>query len=89
MVNLQQDRDVPNHPLLQKHIGRAEAANNWEETERKISQLDGLICVDTAIAHLAGKIRLPTVLVLNTPCDWRWGTLGSRTPGPKHSFITA
>ena len=80
IVNLQQDRDVPNHPLLQKHIGKAETTNSWQETEQKISQLDGLICVDTAIAHLAGQTRLPTVVVLNTPCDWRWGTSGDRTP---------
>ena len=80
IVNLQQDRDVPNHPLLQKHIG-AETTNSWQETKQKISQLDGLICVDTAIAHLAGQTRLPTVVVLNTPCDWRWGTSGDRTHG--------
>lgn len=73
LVNLQQDRPVPQHPLLQQHLPEAAPSTSWLDTHQQLSQLDGLLCVDTAIAHLAGLVGLPTVLVLNTPCDWRWG----------------
>ena len=79
LVNLQQDRPVPNHSLLQQHLPEATPTNSWKDTHQKIAQLDGMVCVDTAVAHLAGLIGLPTVLVLNTPCDWRWGMAGSRS----------
>ena len=79
LVNLQQDRPVPNHPLLQQHLSQAAPCENWMKTYQQIAKLDGLICVDTAIAHLAGLVELPTVLVLNRPCDWRWGLDGNRS----------
>ena len=76
LVNLQQDRPVPGNPLLKKHLPDASQNTNWLDTYQQLRELDGLLCVDTAIAHLAGLVGLPTVLVLNTPCDWRWGITG-------------
>ena len=76
-MNLQQDRSVPNHPLLQQYLPAATPSNSWGETHKTISQLDGLLCVDTAIALLGGLVGVPTLLVLNTPCDWRWGIAGT------------
>ena len=81
LVNLQQDRPVPNHPLLKKHLPEASSGGSWLDTRQQLTQLDGLLCVDTAIAHLAGLAGLPTLLILNTPCDWRWGMHGSTNLG--------
>jgi len=53
---------------------------DWEATARELEQLDGVISVDTAVAHLAGSLGIPTLLLLPEPCDWRWGLEGERTP---------
>jgi FkbM family methyltransferase len=37
-----------------------------------ITQLDLLICVDTAVAHLAGALGKPVWLMVQKDADWRW-----------------
>ena len=73
LINLQQDQPVPNEPLLLEHLPKAAPSTSWMDTYQQLAQIDGLVCVDTAIAHLAGLVGIPTILVLNTPYDWRWG----------------
>jgi hypothetical protein len=53
---------------------------DWEATAALVEQLDGVISVDTAVAHLAGSLGVPTLLLLESPCDWRWGATGTTTP---------
>lgn len=45
-----------------------------------IEQMDLIITVDTAIAHLAGAMDKPVWVLLPKPCDWRWLLSGDRTP---------
>ncbi len=47
-------------------------ANGWIATACDIERLDLVITVDTAVAHLAGSIGVPTWLLLPAFCDWRW-----------------
>ena len=54
--------------------------DDWEATACAVEMLDGVISVDTAVAHLAGSLGVPTLLLLPEPCDWRWGLEGERTP---------
>ena len=41
--------------------------------------IDLLVSVDTSLAHLAGALGVPTVLMLSAPADWRWGQAGDQT----------
>ena len=42
------------------------------DTAALIEQLDLIITVDTAIAHLAGAMAKPVWILLKSPIDWRW-----------------
>ena len=46
---------------------------NFSDTAAACSNMDLIITVDTAVAHLAGAIGCPTILLLHYQSDWRWG----------------
>ena len=52
---------------------------DWETTAQVVTRLSLVVTVDTAMAHLCGAMGVPCVVVLNAPCDWRWGPSGSRS----------
>lgn len=52
---------------------------NFQETANLIDQLDLVITVDTAVAHLAGAMNKPVWLLLRKRPDWRWGRHGDTT----------
>ena len=52
---------------------------DWLQTAQALESLDLLVSVDTSVAHLAGALGIPTVLILSAPADWRWGQSGCRT----------
>lgn len=45
---------------------------NWRDTARAIAAMDVIVSVDTAVAHLAGALGKPVMLLLPFACCWRW-----------------
>jgi tetratricopeptide (TPR) repeat protein len=50
-----------------------QAAGAFMDTAGILHNLDLLIAVDTAVAHLAGGLGLPVWLAVHHTPDWRWG----------------
>jgi len=77
-INLQR----PDHPQAAAGLGPSALppTGDWFDTAQLLDGLDGLISVDTAMAHLGGAMGVPTLVLLNQPCDWRWGQVA------EHSF---
>ena len=58
-----------------------ERLQDFADTAAVICQLDLVISVDTAVAHLAGAMGIPCWLLLpDYCCDWRWGAGSADTP---------
>jgi ADP-heptose:LPS heptosyltransferase len=47
---------------------------DFEDTAALIANLDLVITVDTAVAHLAGGLGRPVWILLPYAADWRWMT---------------
>lgn len=53
----------------------------------RASTLGKVITCDTAVAHMAGSLGVPTIMLLPVGADWRWGTSGSKTPWYRNMTI--
>ena len=80
LVPLQVGPDAQEAEAFAGLLEPAPPMDDWEATACAVEMLDGVISVDTAVAHLAGSLGVPTLLLLPEPCDWRWGLEGERTP---------
>lgn len=53
-------------------VDLAQHIHDWTQTANAIRQMDLVISVDTAIAHLAGALGIPCWILLPSSPDWRW-----------------
>ncbi len=49
-----------------------EDQHDFLETSQWLKICDQVITIDTALAHLAGALNLPTIILLPYASDWRW-----------------
>ena len=84
-----------NYVLLQKEISNeelivirahgnitapAEMLHSFSDTAALCALMDLVISVDTSVAHLAGALGRPTIVLIPHRADWRWGQNGNKTP---------
>ena len=70
------------HPNI---ILAGEEFESFEETAGLLCNLDVVISVDTAVAHLSGALGIPTWILLPEPADWRW--MRERTDSPWYPHV--
>ncbi|MGF7179070.1 ADP-heptose:LPS heptosyltransferase [Tunturiibacter psychrotolerans] len=68
-----------------KIIDLSPFVSDMADTAAQLQQLDLVITVDSAVAHLAGALGIQTWILLPFTADWRW--LENRTDSPWYSSV--
>ena len=86
--SLQRDPREGDAAALARHGARNAAAGfaDFADTAAAILQLDLVITVDSAVAHLAGALGKPVWILLPAAADWRW--LRGRRDSPWYPSAT-
>jgi tetratricopeptide (TPR) repeat protein len=58
-----------------------ERQTDWYTTACYMCSMDFILTVDTAVAHLAGLLGIPTLVLLPKSSSWQWG-MPDRASGP-------
>jgi len=64
--------EVEGLPVGVEFVNLGPELEDFCDTAAVISQLDLVLCVDTAVAHLAGALGKPVWLMVPQPADFRW-----------------
>jgi tetratricopeptide (TPR) repeat protein len=65
-------QEINSTPFKDRLVDLSSQLKSWIETAQLISQLDLIITVDTAVAHLSGALGKPTWMLLPFIPDFRW-----------------
>jgi hypothetical protein len=93
LVSLQQGDDgndvvrIGAEPLIEDR--QIALSKDWLDTAMVVASLDLVITVDTAVAHLAGAMGKPVIMLSQYSNCWRWWNIdsGSGEPWYKHMNI--
>jgi len=72
-----QIEQLPNESAI---TNLAPQLEDFADTAAAVSQLDLVVTVDSAVAHLAGALGRPVWTLLPKVPNWRWGLTGDATP---------
>lgn len=62
-------------------------AGSFVDTAAIMTLVDGVISVDTSVAHLAGGLGVPTWILLPAVAEWRWREDGATTAWYPHARL--
>ena len=71
---------IEEHGACFDFIGDSSRIKDFVDTAAVIVDLDLVITVDSAVAHLAGTMGKPVWILLDNTRDWRWGLESNKTP---------
>jgi len=60
-------------------VDLADHIDDFADTAGLVDQLDLVITIDSAVAHVAGALNRACWVLLHSVADWRWGQTGSTT----------
>lgn len=60
-------------PFAKATVQDEKAMATWHATANYIRSMDFVVAVDTAVFHLAGLLKVPTLLLLPVRSDWKYG----------------
>ena len=67
---------------------RGENLLDWQDTYESLSDIDMIVSIDSALAHLGLALEIPTLVLLPLRFDWRWGRLESpKSPFYPHAHL--
>ena len=74
VVSLQKERSEADAALLASRgvHDLSGALATFDDTAAFLENLDLLVTIDSAVAHLAGALGRPVWVLLPSPADWRW-----------------
>lgn len=68
------------HPLRSRVFDASEDLKTFDDTAALIANLDCVVSIDSAIAHLAGALAKPAMVMLPYAAEWRWLEKRGDTP---------
>lgn len=69
------------HPEVElEQYSWATLTNDYDDTAALIAACDAVVCIQTAVAHTAGGLGIPVIVLLPTATSWRYGSAGETIP---------